>query len=64
MKKRPGVHLSSAAKLSKVWGPPLASTITRFNNWKGSLYFIPVRYGHQIVLADTMRKLKARLASP
>jgi len=38
-----------------------ATTITRFNNWKGSLYFIPVRYGHQIVLADTMRKLKARL---
>lgn len=40
-----------------------ASTVARYNNWIGRIYFIPVRYGHQIVLADTMRKTKAALAA-
>lgn len=38
-----------------------ASTVAHFKNWFGQLYFIPVRFGHQIVLADTMRKTKAAL---
>lgn len=38
-----------------------ASTIARYNNWVGLVYFLPVRFGHQIVLADTMRKVKHSL---
>ncbi|MCP4589579.1 MAG: DUF2867 domain-containing protein [bacterium] len=38
-----------------------ATTVARYNNWIGVVYFVPVRYGHQIVLADTMRKTKASL---
>ena len=39
-------------------GPTVsATTIARYNDWWGRLYFIPVRYGHRIVLADTMRRL-------
>ncbi len=38
-----------------------ATTVARYNNWIGAIYFVPVRYGHQIVLADTMRKTKALL---
>ena len=34
-----------------------ATTLARYNNWRGRLYFAPVRFGHQIVLADTMRRL-------
>ena len=34
-----------------------ATTVARYNNWRGRLYFAPVRFGHQIVLADTMRRL-------
>jgi hypothetical protein len=34
-----------------------ATTVARFNNLFGRLYFIPVRYGHQIVLAETVRRL-------
>jgi len=42
-----------------------ASTAAQYDNWVGRLYFIPVRYGHQIVLADTMRKTRVMLmASP
>ena len=34
-----------------------ATTVARYNNWRGRLYFVPVRFGHQIVLADTMRRI-------
>lgn len=34
-----------------------ATTVARYNNWQGRFYFLPVRFGHQIVLADTMRRL-------
>ncbi len=34
-----------------------ATTVARYNNWLGRLYFVPVRYGHKIVLADTMRRI-------
>ncbi len=37
------------------------TTFARYNNWKGHLYFIPVKYGHMVVLADTIRKLKKTL---
>ena len=37
------------------------STVARYNDWRGLLYFVPVRFGHQIVLADTMRKTAAAL---
>jgi hypothetical protein len=39
------------------------ATVARFNNWRGRVYFIPVRFGHQIVIADTMRKTKELLRS-
>ena len=32
MKKRTGVHLSYAAKLSKVWGPPLGASTDGLNS--------------------------------
>ncbi len=38
-----------------------ATTVARYNNCLGVLYFLPVRYGHQIVIADTMRKTRAAL---
>jgi hypothetical protein len=38
-----------------------AITVARYNNWRGSLYFLPVRFGHQIVLAETMRRLSGFL---
>ncbi len=41
----------------------IATTVARYNNWIGVVYFVPVRYGHQIVLADTMRKTKAALGT-
>ncbi len=34
-----------------------ATTIARYNDWRGKLYFLPIRYGHQIVLADTVRRM-------
>ncbi len=40
-----------------------ATTVARYNNWRGRLYFVPVRFGHQIVLADTMRRLAFILQS-
>jgi retron-type reverse transcriptase len=33
-------------------------TIAKFNNLMGYLYFIPVKFGHQIVMANTLRKVK------
>ncbi len=38
-----------------------ATTVARFNNIWGRLYFIPVRYGHMIVLGETMRRMKHAL---
>ncbi len=38
-----------------------ATTVARYNNWIGRIYFLPVRYGHQIVIADTLRKTKVAL---
>ncbi len=40
------------------------TTLAKYNNLTGRLYFIPVKYGHQIVLADTARKMKERLLQP
>jgi len=40
-----------------------ATTVARYNNWMGRLYFIPVRFGHQIVLSDTMRRVEAQLSA-
>jgi hypothetical protein len=40
-----------------------ATTVARYNNLLGRLYFIPVRFGHQIVLADTMRRLQIVLGN-
>ena len=37
------------------------TTVARYNNWKGWIYFIPVRFGHRIIFADTMRKVKENL---
>ena len=37
--------------------------VARYNNWMGRLYFIPVRFGHQIVLSDTMRRVEAQLSA-
>jgi hypothetical protein len=34
------------------------ATVARYNNWKGRVYFIPVRFGHRIIFADIMRKMK------
>ncbi len=34
-----------------------ATTVARYNDWRGRLYFVPVRLGHQIVLADTLRRM-------
>jgi hypothetical protein len=39
------------------------ATVAQFKNIWGALYFIPVRYGHQIYLADTARRLRAHLLS-
>lgn len=35
----------------------LATTIAKYNNWRGKVYFTLVRFGHQIVLSDTMRRM-------
>jgi hypothetical protein len=37
------------------------TTVAQFKNVWGTLYFIPIRFGHQIYLADTARKLRAYL---
>ena len=37
------------------------STAIVFHDWKGKLSFAPIRFIHQILLADTMRKLKTHL---
>ncbi len=37
------------------------TTVARYNTWLGVIYFLPVRYGHQIVIADTMRRIKVAL---
>jgi hypothetical protein len=34
------------------------ATVVRYNNWKGIVYFIPVRFGHRIIFADIMRQMK------
>ncbi|MCP4902786.1 MAG: DUF2867 domain-containing protein [bacterium] len=41
-----------------------ATTVARYNNAWGRLYFIPVRYGHMIVLGETMRRMKHALTQP
>ena len=40
----------------------IVSTVARFNGWLGRLYFVPVRLGHRIVLADAMRRIQAHLS--
>jgi hypothetical protein len=35
----------------------IATTVARYNNWRGRVYFTLVRFGHQIVLSDTMRRM-------
>ncbi|MBW2278342.1 MAG: DUF2867 domain-containing protein [Deltaproteobacteria bacterium] len=40
-----------------------ATTVARYNNWQGRVYFVPVRMGHQIVLSDTMRRVRAELGT-
>ncbi|MFC2155895.1 DUF2867 domain-containing protein [Acidobacteriota bacterium] len=37
------------------------TTVIHYNNWKGRIYFIPVRFGHRIIFADTMRRVKEKL---
>lgn len=39
----------------------IATTAAKYNNWKGDVYFRLVRFGHKIVLADTMRRMKIYL---
>jgi len=39
----------------------IVSTVARFNDWRGRLYFLPVRLAHRIVLADAMRRIQAYL---
>jgi len=39
----------------------IVSTVARFNNWLGRLYFVPVRLGHRIVLADATRAIRGHL---
>jgi len=39
----------------------VVSTIARFNNSLGRLYFVPVRLAHRIVLADAMRAIRANV---
>lgn len=34
------------------------STVVCYNNWKGMVYFIPVRFGHRIIFADAMRQMR------
>ena len=38
-----------------------ATTVAKYNNWKGKLYFLPIRFGHMIVLSDATRRLKYHL---
>jgi len=40
-----------------------ATTLAHYNNLSGRLYFVPVRFGHRIVLAESMRRLR-NLVSP
>jgi len=40
-----------------------ATTVARYNNWLGRIYFIPVRFGHMIVLSDAVRRLKYKLCN-
>ena len=35
-----------------------ATTIARYNNLVGRFYFVPVKFGHRIVLAESMRRLR------
>jgi hypothetical protein len=41
-----------------------ATTVARYNNALGRLYFIPIRFGHMIVLGETMRRMKHALTQP
>jgi hypothetical protein len=34
-----------------------ATTVARYDDWQGRLYLAPVQFGHQIVLADAMRRM-------
>ena len=40
------------------------STLVRYNNWKGRAYFVPVRFGHQIVVPHMVRTAVHRLREP
>ena len=40
----------------------VVSTVARFNDWRGRLYFLPVRVAHRIVLADAMRRIQSHLS--
>jgi len=35
-----------------------ATTLAHYNNLVGRFYFVPVRFGHRIVLAESMRRLR------
>ncbi len=41
-----------------------ATTLAHYNNLVGRLYFVPVRFGHRIVLAESMRRLRKYASLP
>ena len=65
MKKRPGVHLSYAANLSKVWGPPLYNNEHRHSGI-GLMTPAAVHYGvaKQLVAARQETLLAAYRSHP
>jgi len=39
------------------------TTVVQFNDWRGHLYFLPVRFGHRLIIPSIMRSAAFRLMS-
>jgi len=62
---RSHIDLRLSLSIEQVRGEVIvtATTLAHYNNLSGRLYFVPVRFGHRIVLGESMRRLR-NLASP